>query len=67
MLQKSLCVTYVERHEGAERQRNVFNVYVLFFTGISMDTMIYLDQENGRLNTPAVKSRQNRLHSAPGQ
>lgn len=32
-----------------------------------MDTMIYLDQENGRLTTPAIKSRQNRLHSAPGQ
>ncbi|XP_056625845.1 securin [Triplophysa dalaica] len=30
-----------------------------------MDTMVYLDQENGRLTTPAVKSRQNRLHSAP--
>ncbi|XP_051505776.1 securin-like [Myxocyprinus asiaticus] len=29
-----------------------------------MDTMIYLDQENGRLTTPAIKSRQNRLHSA---
>ncbi|KAA0709440.1 Securin Pituitary tumor-transforming gene 1 protein [Triplophysa tibetana] len=27
--------------------------------------MIYLDQENGRLTTPALKSRQNRLHSAP--
>uniref|UniRef100_A0A8C1WV19 Securin n=1 Tax=Cyprinus carpio TaxID=7962 RepID=A0A8C1WV19_CYPCA len=33
----------------------------------NMDTMIYLDQENGRLTTPAVKSRQNRLHSAPDQ
>ncbi|XP_048032766.1 securin [Megalobrama amblycephala] len=32
-----------------------------------MDTMIYLDQENGRLTTPAIKSRQNRLHSAPDQ
>ncbi|RXN22104.1 gamma-aminobutyric acid receptor subunit pi-like protein [Labeo rohita] len=34
---------------------------------IDMDTMIYLDQENGRLTTPAIKSRQNRLHSAPDQ
>ncbi|XP_016310401.1 securin-like [Sinocyclocheilus anshuiensis] len=32
-----------------------------------MDTVIYLDQENGRLTTPAIKSRQNRLHSAPDQ
>ncbi|XP_067233947.1 securin [Chanodichthys erythropterus] len=32
-----------------------------------MDAMIYLDQENGRLTTPAIKSRQNRLHSAPDQ
>ncbi|XP_018971060.2 securin-like [Cyprinus carpio] len=29
--------------------------------------LIYLDQENGRLTTPAFKSRQNRLHSAPDQ
>ncbi|XP_051514774.1 securin-like isoform X2 [Myxocyprinus asiaticus] len=32
-----------------------------------MDTMIYLDQENGILTTPAIKSRQIRLHSAPDQ
>ncbi|KAK7137987.1 hypothetical protein R3I94_013581 [Phoxinus phoxinus] len=32
-----------------------------------MDTMIYLDQENGRLTTPSIKSRPNRLHSAPDQ
>uniref|UniRef100_UPI0001889F20 securin n=1 Tax=Danio rerio TaxID=7955 RepID=UPI0001889F20 len=32
-----------------------------------METMIYMDQENGRLMTPAIKSRQNRLHSAPDQ
>ncbi|XP_067313604.1 securin isoform X2 [Pseudorasbora parva] len=32
-----------------------------------MDTMIYLDQENGRITTPAFKSRPNRLQSAPDQ
>nr|XP_055034922.1 securin [Misgurnus anguillicaudatus] len=34
---------------------------------MNMDTMLFVDQENGRLTTPAIKSRQKRLHSAPDQ